>query len=334
MSTIAISALAFCAASALFVLALIVRRFRLTAVERRRLELLEQLRPAAIALLGGEDAKVKDLSRSEAEVFGELLSRYSRTLRGPEHRQIAAYFESTGAVDAELRRLHSRLSWRRASAAFALGDMGSERVVQELLRTLEDEDGDVRNAGARSLGHLRSLDAVEPLVAAGVARRVPHAVTNAALFEIGPAVVPRLRELIADHNLAARADAIQLLGLLGDAGDAEVLLTRLRDPSEHVREASADALGRLGAATARDALIRALQDGDPSVRAAGARALGKLGGDRAATALRALAREESFAPAAAAARALARIDPQLVIRAADEPGAGAHLREAADLAAM
>src|SRR3954451_25180569 len=120
MSTVAISALAFCAASAVFVLALIVRRLRLTAVERRRLELLEQLRPGAIELLGEDHAKVNDLSRSEAESFARRPGRYSGTLRGPEHRRISAYFESTGAVDAELRRLHSRLSWRRASAAFAL----------------------------------------------------------------------------------------------------------------------------------------------------------------------------------------------------------------------
>jgi hypothetical protein len=334
MSTLAIVTLALVAGSAAFVLALILRRVRLARLERRRLLLLAQLRPAAIALLEGEPAQPPELSASEADVFAELLSRYARSLRGPEHGRIAAYFESIGAVDAELRRLRSPLSWRRGAAAFALGDMGAERAVPELLRMLEDHDRDVRNAAVRSLGRLRSVEAIEPLVAAGVARRVPRAVANAALFEIGPAVVPRLRELSTHPDPAMRADAVELLGLLGDAGDAGSLLGGLRDRSERVREASADALGRLGAADARDALIEALHDGVPSVRAAGARALGQLGGDRAAAALLAVAREPGFAPASAAARALARIDPQLVIQSAREPGAGPHLLEAADLAAL
>jgi hypothetical protein len=334
MPTLAIVTLACAAASALFVLALLARRLRLASLERRRVRLLAQLRPAAIGLVEGEDPQPPDLTTSEAEVFAELLSRYARSLRGPEHDRIAAYFESTGAVDAQLRRLHSLLSWRRGAAAFALGDMGAARAAPELLRTLEDDNRDVRNAAVRSLGRLRSVEAIEPLVAAGVARRVPHAVTNAALFEIGPTVAPSLRELAGHPDPEMRADAIELLGLLGDAGDAGALLRRLQDPSERVREASADALGRLGAADARDALIEALHDGVPSVRAAGARALGQLGGDRAAAALLTVAREAGFGPAGAAARALARIDPQLAIEAAQEPGAGPHLLEAADLAAM
>ena len=334
MSALAIVTLACAAASALFVLALIARRVRLARLEERRRRLLAQLRPAAIALVEVQDAQPLDLSASEAEVFAELLSRYARSLRGPEHGRIAAYFESTGAVDAQLRRLHSRLSWRRGAAAFALGDMGAERAAPELLRTLEDRNRDVRNAAVRSLGRLRSVEAIEPLVAAGVVRRVPRALSSAALFEIGPTAVPRLRELVTHPDPDMRADAFELLGLLGDAGDADVLLGGLRDPAERVREASADALGRLGAADARDALIDALHDGAPTVRAATARALGQLGGDRAAAALLTVAGDADSGPASAAARALARIDPQRVIQAAQEPGASPHLLEAADLAAM
>ena len=37
-----------------------------------------------------------------------------------------------------MRRLRSRRAWRRATAAFTLGDMASERAVPELLEVLDD----------------------------------------------------------------------------------------------------------------------------------------------------------------------------------------------------
>ena len=51
---------------------------------------------------------------------------------------------------------------------------------------------------------------------------------------------------------------------------------------------------------------------------------------RPRSALLEVARHDDFDPAAAAARALARIDPGLVLSAAQEPDAGPHLCEAAD----
>jgi HEAT repeat protein len=80
--------------------------------------------------------------------------------------------------------------------------------------------------------------------------------------------------------------------------------------------------------------VRALGDRVPAVRGAAARALGQIGGRQATEALLPVARTDSFEPAREAAAALARIDPTLVIRVASEPGAGPHLREAADLAAL
>jgi hypothetical protein len=47
-----------------------------------------------------------------------------------------------------------------------------------------------------------------------------------------------------------------------------------------------------------------------------------------------IARTDRFRPARAAAQAVAAIDPAALRAAAAEPGAGAHLHEAADLAAL
>ena len=72
----------------------------------------------------------------------------------------------------------------------------------------------------------------------------------------------------------------------------------------------------------------------PFVRAAAARALGQIGAGRRRAALLEVARHDEFDPAAEAGRALARIDPGLVLSAAQEPDAGPHLREAADRLAL
>jgi HEAT repeats len=325
-------ALVFVAGSLLLILVLVVRRSYLAYRARARGELVTRLRPVAIAFVESEDPEAApELHGREAEVFASLLGGYARLLRGPAWERIAAYFEATGGVDEQLERLHSRRAWRRATAAFTLGDMCARRAAPELLVALGDRVRDVRMAAARSLGRLGAVEAIEPLIASSLSGGVPRDVGGLALLDLGPTAVPHLVTLSGNVEPAIRSDAIELIGLLGGAGHEEPLLDHMSDAAAAVRAASATALGRLGAGEARDALVHALEDRVPAVRAAAADALGQIGGRRAADALLPVARADAFEPARAAARALARIDPQRVVQAASEPGAGPHLREAADL---
>jgi HEAT repeat protein len=332
MSAGIIAVLAFAAVQLAILVVLLLRRGWLTRAQRRHEAQVTRLRPAAIALVEGEP--VPAVSREDEGVFAELLAGYAQLLRGESLTRIAAYFESSGGVDIQIRHLRRRFAWRRATAAFLLGNMRSLRAVPSLLEALDDGAREVRTAAARSLGFLGAIDAIELLVAAGVTGRVPRDVIGLALFDIGPPALPRLNELTAHDDPAMRADAITLVGVLGTAGEADDVLDHLTDPSAEVRASAARALGRLGAAEARDALITALDDRVPGVRAAAAHALGQIGGRRAAERLLALARSGPFEPAREAATSLATIDPELVLRVAAEPDAGPHLREAADLVAL
>ena len=323
------------AGTLLLILVLVLRRTYMGRRARSRDRLVRRLRPVAIAFVESDDPEpAPELRGREAEVFASLLGGYARLVRGPPWERIAAYFEASGAVDEQLGRLRSRRAWRRAAAAFTLGDMGARRAAPALLVALGDRVRDVRMAAARSLGRLGAVEAIEPLVAASVTGRVPGDVGGLALLDLGPAAVPRLVGLSPDDNPAIRSGAVGLIGLLGEAGDAEPLLDQLGDPVGDVRAASATALGRLGAGEARDALVRALDDPTPDVRAAAATALGQIGGRTAADALLPVARADAFEPARAAAQALARIDPARVVDASSEPDAGPHLREAADRALL
>src|SRR5262245_50540886 len=311
------------------------RRWRARRRGQRHAELVARMRRPALELIDGDASDAPSaLGRHEAAVFAELLSTYGRLLRGPSRERIVAYFESHGVVDDQLQRLRSRWPWRRATAAFTLGDIGAPRTVPDLVGRLDDRSPDVRAAACRSLGGLGAVEAVEPILAAGVSRRVPGAVAKLALLDIGPASVDPLLAQVTHDAPAVRAAAVQLVGLLGDAADTEAIAGRLEDPVAAVCAATATALGRLGASQARDGLVRALDDRVPAVRTAAATALGEIGGRPVTEALIPLARGDVFEPARAAAEALARIDPALVVRLAGETDAGPHLREAAARAAL
>jgi HEAT repeat protein len=288
-----------------------------------------------VELIDGDvPASPPSLGGTEAEVFAELLAEYSRQLRGAPRERIVAFFESSGMFDEQVRRLSHRRASHRAGAAFLLGDIGSPAAATHLVPLLQDRSRDVRAAASRSLGRVQALEAIEPLVAAGVDGTVPLDVSNLALLDLGPTAIGRLVELVDHPDSSIRASAVQLIGLLGGAADVDPILDHLSDPAAAVRSASAATLGRLGASEARDALIGALDDRVPDVRTAAAEALGQIGGRHAVDALVPVARSDAFEPARAAAEALARIDPMMVRRIGDEPEAGPHLREAADRVSM
>jgi HEAT repeats len=335
MDLAVISAAVLVVGNLVLIAVLVVRRWSVVRRQRRHEALVAKLRRPAIELIESESSvPLIPLSRNERAVFATLLAHYSRQLRGASRERIAAYFEASGDVGEQTARLSSGRKWRRATAAFALGDMGSSRAVPDLLRALNDRSRDVRMAAVRSLGRLGATEAIGSLVAAGVDGRVPRDVANLALLDIGSSAVPELLALTQQTEPAVRASAVELIGLLGSASDADPILELLTDPAASVRVAAVGALGRLGAGQARDALMRALEDRVPSVRVAAATALGEIGGRQASAALLPIARSDTFDAARAAAEALGRINPRMVIEAAAEPDSGPHLVEAADRALL
>jgi HEAT repeat protein len=320
--------------SALAVATLAVRRLAMAAGERRRLAAEARLRPGALALVAGDTGTPLNLTTHDAAVLVGLLDRYRSRIRGASADRITEFFEQRGVIDRELRALASRRAWRRATAAFSLGSMGAGRAAPALIDALQDRNRNVRVSAARSLGNLAAVGAVEPLVLAFARRSIPQLVAGQALLSIGKASLPALRRLASDPDPEARAFALELIGLAGDAEDASHVLPHLRDGSAEVRAKAARALGRLGAENATAELAAALYDRIGFVRAVVARSLGAVGDRRALPALLDVARHDEFAAAQAAAWAAARLDPRAVVVAAAADSAGPHLVEAATLAAV
>ncbi|MGH3053233.1 MAG: HEAT repeat domain-containing protein [Gaiellaceae bacterium] len=327
------AALAITAAGSLSAYLLSLRRIYLVRSDRRHLAGQERLALVAVQLADGELPEA-ELTEADVELVAELLARYSRQLTGAARFNIADFFECHGLVGREISHLADRRSWRRARAAFLLGDMSSPQALDPLLAALDDPSREVRSAAARSLGFLGSGQAVEPLVHALVERRVPRAIGGQALLTLGSEALGPLRPLVLHAEPDVRAAAVELVGLFGDPGDARLLTGRLRDSAAEVRAKAARALGRLGAEEATAELREALSDRIGFVRANAAVALGLVGDRASSSALLEVARSDEFDPAQAAARALSRLYPQLLWSAARERTSGPHLAEAADLTAV
>jgi hypothetical protein len=108
---------------------LALRRLALARQERRTQAVEAQLESVALALIAGEDDDLPSLGERELPVLAALLARYSQRLSGSERARIAAFFESTGSLEREVALLDDRHEWKRATAAFALGDMASPRAI-------------------------------------------------------------------------------------------------------------------------------------------------------------------------------------------------------------
>ncbi|MET0909023.1 MAG: HEAT repeat domain-containing protein, partial [Ilumatobacteraceae bacterium] len=188
MGAAVVTAAVLVAANILLIIVLLLRRWWVLRRQHRHGRLVEQLRHPAILLVeSDETADPPTLVGGELAVFAELLAGYSRQLSGPSKERIVAYFEASGAVEEQVDRLRGRRSWRRAAAAFTLGDFGSKRAVGALIEALDDPAREVRMAATRSLGRIGAVEAIDSLVTAGVEGRVPADVANLALLDIGPA---------------------------------------------------------------------------------------------------------------------------------------------------
>jgi HEAT repeat protein len=314
---------------AMYALLLWARRVRAGRSEGLRAEARGRVEPVAHALLDGEPAG--RTARRDEGALTEILAELAPALTGESREAIAEHFETSGAIARVSRRLADPRAHRRAEHAALLGDMCSPAAEVPLLQALNDRDPDVRLAAARSLGRLRPRSAAGPLLYVLVQGLVPRAVAANALISIGAAALPGIRTLLSDEEPAARANAVELLGRLGNPRDSLSLRDRLDDEAPLVRRRACEALARLGADDACDALEELLADEVTDVRISAAEALAAVGDERSAPTLLRLVHHDDAEVAEVAARALTAVAPGLVVELGGDIDAHPQLRHAASL---
>jgi HEAT repeat protein len=140
---------------------------------------------------------------------------------------------------------------------------------------------------------LNTLKSVDPFVRAEAVQVLGEVGDSRALG----ALIAALR----DDNVFVRAYAAEALGKLKDEKTAEALISLLKDEEIFVQFYAIEALAELKAERAVDALIVVLQEGDPDVRAHAAWALGIIKKERAVKHLITALKDESCGDKAAEA---------------------------------
>jgi len=264
---------------------------------RRRLRAVADGRAAATDV---------DLHRGPVDVVGELAYLTARMADGsPPLARLQAAFDQTGASDAAIDGLASRLAAQRIRSARSVAALKAERAVGWLVPLLSADEAKVREAAARALGRIGGVRSADALVRAierrgatrtlivELSRAAPDLYLEAAMF--GPrraGVIPavavaaglRRRQTAAGPLLALlksgsrkeRVVACRALGWIGVRRAIPVLTATIADREWKVRLSAAKSLAALGAHAHGAALDALLADRNPRVQKVGRQAQRRL----------------------------------------------------------
>jgi HEAT repeat protein len=147
--------------------------------------------------------------------------------------------------------------------------MGNRIAVAPLIDALNDENNEVRDFAAVSLGRLKDKRAVKPLLA--LLRNMDGEESSTTAFSLE----------LSDQDV--KASAIMALGSLGDKKAIKPIFKFLASKNRNLIEAAVLALGELRAKIATEPILRILNNHDKTnfARHFAAMALGKIGDKRA-----------------------------------------------------
>ena len=168
----------------------------------------------------------------------------------------------------------------RATAMFAIVDLGAEGAREVALAGLEDPDGFVRRTAADSIAMLDDPTTVQPLTRILLGDEDPRVRRAAAetLRQIGgPDAVLALSQALEDPMKEVRLSATKGVAALDPLSSIETLsLMVVNDPDWNIRAQAASALGDSGLSEVIPVLVQAENDSNEFVRAAAAKAREKL----------------------------------------------------------
>lgn len=195
-------------------------------------------------------------------------------------------------IDNLLRQIEADDSQVRISAADALGEMG-ELAIEPLCHALGHRKWFVRASAAYALGGIGSNKAINALCRALGDSDTSDPVGSCnvrlsavyALTRIGKPAVTPLCEVFAHGEKEARWMSSSALGKIGDISTVQPLCQALGDSDGDIRACAVCALGEIGA-PAVEALCLMLCHRDWTVRACAANALARIGDAKAMEPLR------------------------------------------------
>jgi HEAT repeat protein len=216
------------------------------------------------------------------------------------------------------RSTYHQIRW---AAVAAVGRLGDYRVVDHLLKAVEDPEWIVRTQAitelmakvkdiiarkdirlTRILIHMFSLDNEE----------IVNLATE-GFQEIGPESLHWLHDALHNPSPNIRSNAARTLGLMGSRGSTPYLLDMLEDEDAAVRASACEALGRIGDKISIEPLVLMIQDNVEKVQDQAMEAIARFGKKATVPLLNALTRERDKFALRAFLKCLGRIgDPKSV----------------------
>ncbi len=242
---------------------------------------------------------------ASVEIWGTATAELFRTIQ-----------QSSDPVERRISQLEDDDPRVRRYAAWALGELESDRAVMPLIQSLEDADSDVRLVAAWALGEIKDDIAVYPLIE--LLDDDDPSVREMAVLALGEiehhaAVQPLTEALRREERL--REPVIWALGEIDTDDAIRARNVAFADWGRGSWGNDQVWTGRLGSREARSmgndlgALTAALQDDDPRMRRSAAEWLGIRGDERAVEPLLDALRDPQPAVRAMAIWALDEINP-------------------------
>jgi HEAT repeat protein len=163
----------------------------------------------------------------------------------------------------------------RQMGARLLGKIKDPRATIPLIKTLEDPEYEVREEASQALRNIRDPQAIQPLVKALNSDNPEvreHVVKTLGEFKDHRAIEP-LMGTIQDPNPEVRAAAISVLGTIKDPRAIQPIINALDDYSEKVRLQAVTVLGSSSSTQVIQPLIAKLNDPAAQIREAAGQAL-------------------------------------------------------------
>lgn len=182
-------------------------------------------------------------------------------------------------LDQALKDLESEYEVVRHDAVIRLGEIGTCKAIECLVKLLRDESPTIKDETVNALISIGGTEVAELVAPLFYDDEVY--VSNIAveiLGRLGEVALPTVSALMNEEDDDVLKFAIDVIGLVGSIEPVPLLIAHLKHKNPNIRSAAAVTLGKLKAMRAIDDLLVLLNDEDEWVRFSTLEAIGAIGG--------------------------------------------------------
>ncbi|MEP9410559.1 MAG: HEAT repeat domain-containing protein [Candidatus Brocadia sp.] len=258
----------------------------------------------------------KRTGKHEHKLLSAILSN---ALKDDDIEVRAATVSALGALGDEtvipnlLSALRDKEMWVRLAAATAISDLNDKSIIPELVKMLADNDGRTRESAALTLGAMDYRGEVPGLREAIERKEISPRIVDYLLNEMNNPTEKDMqdyeRKLKDKSDMYARIVGVLAFGKIGKTNKQAVVRLReaLKDDEPVVRALSAVVLGKLEDKESLKAIERLAHDNDPVVRGVVALFMGRFGNKNTLPVLEKLTRDKEASVRASAALSLGKL---------------------------